>query len=153
MSHVNLPLKRCCATGGCSSYTCGCRATLCNYGVYPSLGHSFAHPLFGGRVADAPQHTSGPNGPKDSRLSIVRSQCGPLLREALPSRHPQSTSIGTDSANRGLPLPLGRGVCETKSKKGLARDRRPFMHKVHSAQRGIETMFSDHGLGRGRTMG
>ena len=31
VSHVKLPLKRCRATGGCSSYTCGCRATLCNY--------------------------------------------------------------------------------------------------------------------------
>ena len=32
VSHVKLPLKRCRATRGCSSYTCGCRATLCNYG-------------------------------------------------------------------------------------------------------------------------
>ena len=32
VSHVRLPLKRCRATVGCSSYTCGCRATLCNYG-------------------------------------------------------------------------------------------------------------------------
>ena len=30
VSHVKLPLKRCRATGGCSSYTCGCRATLCD---------------------------------------------------------------------------------------------------------------------------
>ena len=30
VSHVKLPLKRCRATGGCSSYTCGCRTTLCN---------------------------------------------------------------------------------------------------------------------------
>ena len=29
MSHVELPLKFCRAAGGCSSYTCGCRATLC----------------------------------------------------------------------------------------------------------------------------
>ena len=29
--HVNLPLKGCHATRGCSSYTCKCRATLCNY--------------------------------------------------------------------------------------------------------------------------
>ena len=28
VSHVKLPLKRCRATGGCSSRTCGCRATL-----------------------------------------------------------------------------------------------------------------------------
>ena len=32
VSHVKLPLKRCCATGGCSSYTCRCRARLCRYG-------------------------------------------------------------------------------------------------------------------------
>ena len=31
VSHVKLPLKRCRATEGGSSYTCGCRATLCNY--------------------------------------------------------------------------------------------------------------------------
>ena len=35
VSHVKLPLKRCRATGGCSNYTCGCRATLCNYGSTP----------------------------------------------------------------------------------------------------------------------
>ena len=33
VSHVKLPLKRCRATGGCSSYTCGCRAALCSYGL------------------------------------------------------------------------------------------------------------------------
>ena len=44
------------------------------------------------------------------------------------------------SANKGLPLPLGRGVCETKSENGRPR------------QRGIETMVTDHGLGRGQTM-
>ena len=57
------------------------------------------------------------------------------------------------SVNRGLPLPLGRGVCETKSKKGRARDRKPFMHRLCSAHRGIETMVLDHGLGRGQTIG
>ena len=31
-SHVKLPLKRCSRYRGCSSYTCGCRATLWNYG-------------------------------------------------------------------------------------------------------------------------
>ena len=31
LSHVKLPLKRCRTTGVCSSYTCRCRATLCNY--------------------------------------------------------------------------------------------------------------------------
>ena len=57
------------------------------------------------------------------------------------------------SANQGLPLPLGRGVCENKSKKGRARPRKPFISRVFSAQRGIETMVSDHGLGKGQTMG
>ena len=57
------------------------------------------------------------------------------------------------SANKGLPLPLGRGVCETKSKNGPARPRKPFFSKVFCAQRGIETMVSDHGLRRGQTMG
>ena len=30
VSHRNLDLKRCRATRGCRSYSCGCRATLCN---------------------------------------------------------------------------------------------------------------------------
>ena len=50
--------------------------------------------------------------------------------------------------DRGLPLPLGRGVCETESKKGRARDKKPFIHRVYSARREIETMVSDHGLGK-----
>ena len=37
VSHGKLPLKRCRATGGSSSYTCGCRATLCNYDYEPAL--------------------------------------------------------------------------------------------------------------------
>ena len=56
-------------------------------------------------------------------------------------------------ANKGLPLPLGRGVCETKSKNGRSRPRKPFISRVFCARRGIETMVSDHGLGRGQTMG
>ena len=57
------------------------------------------------------------------------------------------------SANKGLPLPLGRGVCETKSKNGRSRPRKPFISRVFCAQRVVETMVSDHGLGRGQTMG
>ena len=56
------------------------------------------------------------------------------------------------SANEGLPLPLGRGVCETKSKLGRSRPRKPFSSRVFCAQRGIETMVSGHGLGRGQAM-
>ena len=57
------------------------------------------------------------------------------------------------SAKKGLPLPLGRGVCETKSRNGRSRPRKPFISRVFCAQRGIETMVSDHRLGRGQTMG
>ena len=57
------------------------------------------------------------------------------------------------SANRGLPPPLGRGVCKTKSKNGSARGRKPFIHRVYSAQRGIGTMVSEGARpwGRGRS--
>ena len=30
---------------------------------------------------------------------------------------------------KGLPLPLGRGVCETKSKNGRSRPRKPFISR------------------------
>ena len=58
-----------------------------------------------------------------------------------------------DSAKKGLPLPLGCGVFETKSTNGRYRPRKPFISRVFCAQRGIETMVSDHGLGRGQAMG
>ena len=57
-------------------------------------------------------------------------------------------------ANKGLPLPLGRGVCETKSKNGRSRRRKPFISRVFCAQKGLrpwsQTMVSipsDHGVG------
>ena len=95
--------------------------------------------------------------------------CANFLCGGAPAQFTQN--IGECSANRGLPLPLGRGACETKtglypygpypwrgacvtkSKKGRARDRKSLMHRVYSAQSEIETMVSDHGLGRGQTMG
>ena len=43
-----------------------------------------------------------------------------------------------DREDRGLPLPLERGVCETKSQKGCSRHRKSFMHSLHSARRGSE---------------
>ena len=45
------------------------------------------------------------------------------------------------------------GVCETKSRKGRSRHRNPFMHRVHSAQRGIQPMVSEGARpwGRGRS--
>ena len=58
-----------------------------------------------------------------------------------------------NSANKGLSPPLGRRVCETKSKNGRSRPRKPFISRVFCAQRGVEAMVSDHGLGRGQTMG
>ena len=50
-------------------------------------------------------------------------------------RKPQPIVLCLNSANRGLTL---RNSC---------------MHRVSSAQRGIETMISDHGLGRARPRG
>ena len=44
------------------------------------------------------------------------------------------------SANKALPLPLGRGVCETKFKNGRPRPREPFISRVFCAQRESETM-------------
>ena len=54
------------------------------------------------------------------------------------------------SANKGLPLPLGRGVCETKSKNGRSRPRKPFIPRAFCAQWPSETMVRkgpDHGVG------
>ena len=56
------------------------------------------------------------------------------------------------SANRVYPYPLGARLARPNPKKG-APDRKSFIHSVYSGQRGIETMVSDHGLGRGQTMG
>ena len=41
------------------------------------------------------------------------------------------------SANKGLPLPLGRGVCETKSKNGRSRPRKPFISRVFLCSEGV----------------
>ena len=91
------------------------------------------------------------------RPSVWKGQrlCGPRYCDtiaAMPhiARHPFRE---VSSANKGLPLPLGRGVRETKSKNGRSRPRKPFISRVFCAQRGIETVVSDHGLGRGQTMG
>ena len=73
--------------------------------------------------------------------------------ECTPKIGPTNLSEEENPAKKGLPLPLGRGVCETKSKNGRARPRKPFVSRVFCAQRGVETMVWDHGLGRGQTMG
>ena len=54
------------------------------------------------------------------------------------------------SATKGLPLPVVRGVCETNSKSGRSRPRKPFISRVFCAQRGIETMVSEGARPRGR---
>ena len=66
------------------------------------------------------------------------------------------TTKGAGFQQTGVcPYPLGAGSARPNPKKGRAgaRDRKPFIHRVYSAQRGIGTMVSDHGLWRGQTMG
>ena len=50
------------------------------------------------------------------------------------------------------PYPLGAGSAGPNLKKGRYRHRKSFMHRVYSAQRGIETMVSEGarpwGMGR-----
>ena len=50
-------------------------------------------------------------------------------------KHPPGLRILT-SANKGLPLPLGRGVRETKSKNGRSRPRKPFISRVFLCSEG-----------------
>ena len=50
--------------------------------------------------------------------------------------------IRTIQPKRVYPYPL-RGVCETKSKNGHSRPRKPFISRVFCAQRGLETMVSE----------
>ena len=52
------------------------------------------------------------------------------------------------SKQGSTPTPWARGL-QDQIQRRRARDRKPFMHRVCSAQRGIETMVSDHGLGNG----
>ena len=52
--------------------------------------------------------------------------------------------------NRAVPLPLGCGVCETNSKKGRARDRKPLMHGYTALRGGLRPRSwrgPDHGIG------
>ena len=59
----------------------------------------------------------------------------------------QFLDVNQHSANKGLPLPFGRGVCETKSKNGRSRPRKPFISRVLCAGGGLrpwsQTMVSD----------
>ena len=78
--------------------------------------------------------------------------------QSTSTNFPVSTPVHTDTiatlqfSKQGSTLPLGRGVRETKSKNGRSRPRKPFISRVFCARRGVETMVSDHGLGRGQTM-
>ena len=54
---------------------------------------------------------------------------------------------------RVYPYPLGAGSARPNPKMSAPDPENPFIFRVFPAQRGIETMVSDHGLGRGQTMG
>ena len=76
-------------------------------------------------------------------------KCLFLFWKSLQS-HPQPNNFDNSSANTGLPLPLGRGVCETKSTNGRPRPRKPFISRVFCAQRGLtpwSRKVPDHGVG------
>ena len=110
VSHVKLPLKRCCTTGGCSNYTCEYRATLCHYGCHPLnrnttelwlwsgcfvliLHHSFFH------VAAWPTWVPvAPNKCRFLRLSAKVLQRQPKKREKDPNpRELLDSPMGTAS--------------------------------------------------------
>ena len=100
-----------------------------------------------GQVGNAPSALNDMSRqPEDSTVELERRKHG-----IIPTRAP--CALFFYSANKGLPLPLGRGVCETKSKNGRSRPRIPFISRLFCDQRGSETMVRDHDLGRGRTMG
>ena len=48
------------------------------------------------------------------------------------------------------PYPLGAGSARPNPKDGAPDTENPFVHRIYCAQRGMETMVSDHGLGRGQ---
>ena len=68
-------------------------------------------------------------------ISIVRHPGRPVT---LDKRQPAVKF----SANKGLPLSVGRGVCETKSKNGRSRPRKPLFLRFSVLRGG----FRDHGL-------
>ena len=54
---------------------------------------------------------------------------------------------------KGLPLPLGRGVCETKSKNGRSTPENPLFLGFSVLRAGLRPWSQSRGLGRGQTMG
>ena len=62
-------------------------------------------------------------------------------------------SLCIHQQTRVYPYPLVAGSARPNPKMGAPEHRKPFISRVFCAQRGSETMVSDHGLGRGQTMG
>ena len=59
-------------------------------------------------------------------------------------------STNSKSATKGLPLPLGRGVCETKPKNGRSRPRKPLFLGFSVLRGGLRPWSRkgpDHGVG------
>ena len=57
------------------------------------------------------------------------------------------------SKQGSTPTPWARGLRDQIQKWALQTQKTLYISRVFCAQRGIETMVSDHGLGRGQTMG
>ena len=86
--------------------------------------------------------------PSCSLLSMHTCQLIDTLQKCRTQHH--ARCLGEQQfSKKGLPLPLGRRVCETKSKNGRSKTQKTFISRVFCAQRGIETMVSE----RGQTMG
>ena len=86
--------------------------------------------------------------------SAITPTAGVILKEEVRPKDPSVLkNRGNFQQTRVYPYPLGAGSARPKSKNGRSRPRKPFISRVFCAQRGSETMVSDHGLGRGQTMG
>ena len=131
-----------------------CRDDLCFSGGGGG-GRSFSAPCFCGSTLKAPTALSigllcckaaGQPCCAVEQLAICCMHSRPIIEKALASYTGSplvQSQTQKNSANKGLPLPLGCGVCETKSKNGRSRPRKPFISRVFCAQRRIETMVSE----------
>ena len=63
------------------------------------------------------------------------------------------SNVMKSQQTRVYPYPLGAGSARPNPKMGAPDPENPFISRVFLCSEGIETMVSDHGLGRGRTMG
>ena len=61
---------------------------------------------------------------------VILAHFGAASLAKLCEEEPLLGEIFFYSANKGLPIPLGRGVCETKSKNGRPRPRKPFISRA-----------------------